>query len=319
MAKNKKKKKFDKGLVIGISILVVVVLLFISVCFDMISIYGVNKPVFAVFDKDKNMYRGLFYNTYICPAYSAPKIKNKLSNYKCRPVTFTKNNFIVVDSNNSDKITKERIVNEDLEDEFYTFYYGLNKATININGEKYDLIDAIYNKVISLDDIYKRIHLVDSYDDGGTSIYSDGYIKYNKNGTIKEQKVGSYKIIQCNTLSGNKDVYIGDLNMEYKNSFCLNQNFVRTYKVLNIEDSNDEEYVYLTLRSFQEEEVETVKVEKKIVSTVEEDKSYEFKFRYENDEDLKDDIKSIFENSKLIKVYLTDKEGLDQRNDLLVR
>ena len=38
------------------------------------------------------------------------KIKNKLSNYKCRPVTFTKNNFIVVDSNNSDKITKERIV-----------------------------------------------------------------------------------------------------------------------------------------------------------------------------------------------------------------
>lgn len=319
MAKNKKKKKFDKGLVIGICILIVVVLLFISVCVDMISIYGVNKPVFAVFDKDKNMYRGLFYNTYICPAYSAPKIKNKLSNYKCRPVTFTKNNFIVVDSNNSDKITKERIVNEDLEDEFYTFYYGLNKATININGEKYDLIDAIYNKVISLDDIYKRIHLVDSYDDGGTSIYSDGYIKYNKNGTIKEQKVGSYKIIQCNTLSGNKDVYIGDLNMEYKNSFCLNQNFVRTYKVLNIEDSNDEEYVYLTLRSFQEEEVETVKIEKKFVSTVEEDKSYEFKFRYENDEELKDNIKSIFENSKLVKVYLTDKEGLDQRNDLLVR
>ena len=161
--------------------------------------------------------------------------------------------------------------------------------------------------------------MVDSYDDGGTSIYSDGYIKYNKNGTIKDQKVGSYKIIQCNTLSGNKDVYIGDLNMEYKNSFCLNQNFVRTYKVLNIEDSNDEEYVYLTLRSFQEEEVETVKIEKKFVSTVEEDKSYEFKFRYENDEELKDNIKSIFENSKLVKVYLTDKEGLDQRNDLLVR
>ena len=107
--------------------------------------------------------------------------------------------------------------------------------------------------------------------------------------------------------------------MEYKNSFCLNQNFVRTYKVLNIEDSNDEEYVYLTLRSFQEEEVETVKIEKKFVSTVEEDKSYEFKFRYENDEELKDNIKSIFENSKLVKVYLTDKEGLDQRNDLLVR
>ena len=228
MTKSKKKKKIDKGLVIGIGILIIVVLLFISVCVDMVSIYGTNKPVFAVFDKEKNMYRGLFYNTYICPAYSAPKIKNKLSNYKCRPVTFTKDNFIVVESDNSNKITKKRIVNEDLEDEFYVFYSGLKKATININGEKYDLIDAIYNKVIGLDEIYKRINMVESYDDGGTTIYSDGFIKYNKSGTIKEQKVGSYNIIQCNTLNGNKDVYIGDSNMKFENSFCKMQNFVRT-------------------------------------------------------------------------------------------
>lgn len=319
MAKSKKKKKIDKGLVIGISILIIVVLLFISVCVDMVSIYGTNKPVFAVFDKEKNMYRGLFYNTYICPAYSAPKIKNKLSNYKCRPVTFTKENFIVVESDNSNKITKKRIVNEDLEDEFYVFYSGLKKATININGEKYDLIDAIYNKVISLDEIYKRINMVESYDDGGTTIYSDGFIKYNKSGTIKEQKVGSYNIIQCNTLFGNKDVYIGDSNMKFENSFCKMQNFVRTYKVLNIEDSNDEEFVYLTLRTFQEEEVETVKVKKEIVKDIKEDHTYEFKFNYIEDKKVEDNIKSIFENSELVKVFETTKEGLDQRNDLLDR
>lgn len=319
MAKSKKKKKFDKGLVIGIGILIVVVLLFISVCVDMVSIYGTNKPVFAVFDKDKNMYRGLFYNTYICPAYSAPKIKNKLSNYKCRPVTFTKNNFIVVESDYSDKITKKRIVNEDQEDEFYVFYSGLKKATININGEKYDLIDAIYNKVISLEEIYKRINVVDTYDDGGTTIYSDGFIKYNKSGTIKEQKVGSYNIIQCNTLIGNKDIYIGDSNLKLKEKFCRMQNFVRTYKVLNIEESNDEELVYLTLRSFQEEEVETVKVKKELVKDVKEDHTYEFKFNYIEDKKIEDNIKSIFENSELVKVLETTKEGLDQRNDLLDR
>ena len=179
MTKSKKKKKIDKGLVIGISILIIV-LLFISVCVDMVSIYGTNKPVFAIFDKEKNMYRGLFYNTYICPAYSSPKVKNKLSNYKCRPVTFTKDNFIVVESDNSKKITKKRIVNEDLEDEFYVFYSGLKKATINIDGEKYDLIDAIYNKVIGLDEIYKRINMVESYDDGGTTIYSDGEWNYKR-------------------------------------------------------------------------------------------------------------------------------------------
>ncbi len=320
MKKSKKKKnKLDKGIIIGSFVLVIVVLLFVSVCVDMISIYGSNQPVFAIFDKEKNVYKGLFYNTYICPAYSAPKVKPKWSNYKCREVTFTKNNLIVVDSNNSEKITKEKIINEDLDNEYYVFYYGLSKATINLNGEKWDLIDAIYNKVISFDEIYKRIYNSETFKDGGSTFYSDGFIKYNKNGTIKEQKVGSYKILQCNTINGNKDVYIGDLNMKFKSNFCKNKNFIRTYRIVSIEESNDEEFVYLTLRAFQEEEVETVKVKKEIVKDVVEDKYYEFKFEFIDDKKVENNIKSIFENSNLIKVLETSKEGLDQRNDSLDR
>ena len=34
---------------------------------------------------------------------------------------------------------------------------------------------------------------------------------------------------------------------------------------------------------------------------------------------VEDNIKSIFENSELVKVFETTKEGLDQRNDLLDR
>ena len=75
----------------------------------------------------------------------------------------------------------------------------------------------------------------------------------------------------------------------------------------------------MTLRAFQEEEVETVKVKKEIVKDIKEDRTYEFKFNYIEDKKIEDNIKSIFENSELIKVFETTKEGLDQRNDLLDR
>ena len=89
--------------------------------------------------------------------------------------------------------------------------------------------------------------------------------------------------------------------------------------MLDVEESNDEELVYLTLRAFQEEEVETVKVKKEIVKNIKEDHTYEFKFNYIEDKKIEDNIKSIFENSELVKVFETTKEGLDQRNDLLDR
>lgn len=38
--------------------------------------------------------------------------------------------------------------------------------------------------------------------------------------------------------------------------------FIKTYNILNMIDSNDENYIYLTIRQFQEEEIKTVKVEK---------------------------------------------------------
>lgn len=45
---------------------------------------------------------------------------------------------------------------------------------------------------------------IDSYDDGGTTIY--------KNNDIT--------VIKCNTLDGNKDIYIGDNNLTYKETYC---------------------------------------------------------------------------------------------------
>ena len=109
------------------------------------------------------------------------------------------------------------------------------------------------------------------------------------------------------------------IDMYTKNFMRLNfsiinnqkNNFTRTYEVLNIEESNDENYLYLTIRQFQQEEVETVKVLKNLANSIEINKNYEFTFKKAN-LNIEDSIKSIFENAELISIKETDKTGLEQ-------
>lgn len=89
---------------------------------------------------------------------------------------------------------------------------------------------------------------------------------------------------------------------------------VITYQILNIAGSNDENYLYLTIRKYQAEEVETVKVNRKLAKDTKADKSYEFTFQYPIGA-VEDNIKSIFQNAELISIIETDKKGMEQRQD----
>ncbi len=91
--------------------------------------------------------------------------------------------------------------------------------------------------------------------------------------------------------------------------------FVRTYAVLNVAESNDDAYIYLTIRQFQCEEIQTVKVERDLCPDVVEGKIYEFtiKPRYP----LEDTIVSIFNNSSILEIKETDKTGLEQIQDAI--
>lgn len=89
---------------------------------------------------------------------------------------------------------------------------------------------------------------------------------------------------------------------------------VVTYQILNVAESNDEDYLYLTLRKYQAEEIETVKVKKILAKDVKSDKSYEFTFQYKVGT-VEENIKSIFQNAELISIVETDKKGMDQRQD----
>ena len=93
-------------------------------------------------------------------------------------------------------------------------------------------------------------------------------------------------------------------------------NFTKTYNVLNIAESDDENYLYLTIKQFQNDEVETVKVLKSLANGVEANKNYEFTFQYGN-KNIEDNIKSIFENATLVQIKGTDKTGLEQVQDTI--
>ena len=68
---------------IVLSIICIIVLAF---TLDLICIFTINKPLFAVKDKNGYVYRGLFYDTYNCREYSVPQIKFKGTKFTCTNV-----------------------------------------------------------------------------------------------------------------------------------------------------------------------------------------------------------------------------------------
>ena len=56
----------------------------------------------------------------------------------------------------------------------------------------------------SINNLTNSMKLVDTYKDGGTKLY----------------KNDSIALIKCNTIDGNKVIYIGYINLEYEESFC---------------------------------------------------------------------------------------------------
>lgn len=91
----------------------------------------------------------------------------------------------------------------------------------------------------------------------------------------------------------------------------IGKEFTRTYMVNLVSESNDYEYLYLTLRQFQSEEIETVRVKRNDFDNCQQDAYYEITFKVTNN-DIEDNIKSIFENTEIIKTVKTNKTGLEQ-------
>lgn len=197
------------------------------------------------------------------------------------------------------------------------YLYCLDSIKVNDN-EKVELKDYLVQNNKSIDDFIKMFLVSNEYKDGESRLYKELGDTENVNGFTNN----GLSILECNTLEGNKDIYLGPLDMEYEESFCKfddsmkeYSSFIRTYNVRSIHlDDKSDEYVYLVLSSFQGEENVEVKVLKSLINNVKIGYNYEFIFRY-LDSDFDDNVKSIFENTTLMEIRETDKVGLEQTQE----
>lgn len=189
------------------------------------------------------------------------------------------------------------------------YTYCLKDTKINIDSNTYNLKEYLENNNNAIDEIINTLEYSDSLYDGGTKIY----------------KSDSMTLIKCNTLEGNKDIYIGNKDMKFKENFCKNNNstFVKTYTINNIEKYTEQQYedgipvtysssYKVELKEFQGK-IETVIINNLIDMSLEKNKTYEFEFMlYDSATNIEDTIQYIFKNSTIVEVRETNKVGLEQ-------
>ncbi len=210
---------------------------------------------------------------------------------------------------------KAQLLVEQEDRKIYT--YCLNDVIIKIDGKEENLKDFIQKEDKAIEKIIGTLKLKDSLSDGGTQLY----------------KGENLTLVKCNTLDGNRDIYIGDQNMEFKQNFCDNNNytFVRTYTVKSVKKYTEQQYTddgipvsygnsfEVELYSFQGET-------KKVIMNnlwnieLEKEKTYEFELQlYEDAEDIEDTIEYIFKHSNIIEIRETDKTGLAQLQEPITK
>ncbi len=182
------------------------------------------------------------------------------------------------------------------------YLYCLNSVKVNDGNNVLELKNYLQKHPSELEEMKKQMIEVAYFKDGGSILYQDES-KLSKNG---------FSVLNCSTLDGSKDVYIGPKNMDYKRGFCQveEKELIRTYHVINVEPSNDANYLQITIQMFQREEVETVTVPVYLASIIQVGKNYEFTFHYT--QSFEDTIPSIFYNATLIDIKETDKIGFQQ-------
>lgn len=86
---------------------------------------------------------------------------------------------------------------------------------------------------------------------------------------------------------------------------------IRTFYIDDIKNSNDENYLYVTLHEYQVEGVFTIKISKIIGKDLEKNNNYEFTFTVPKDY-IWENTDKLFNNREVISIEKTDKVGMEQ-------
>ncbi len=85
------------------------------------------------------------------------------------------------------------------------YLYCLDVKAIKIDNEEIILEDYLKNNPANIEKVIEALTFEDSLDDGGTLIYS-----------------GEVKLVKCNSLIGNKNIYIGNNSNKSLIKLCEN-------------------------------------------------------------------------------------------------
>lgn len=207
-----------------------------------------------------------------------------------------------------------------------TKYYEEENRRIYLSCLDEIYLKTKYNKDITLKYYLQNINK--PYNDSINSLVDNiENINYFSDGGTKLYKTDKYAILLCNTLDGNKDIYIGNQNLKYKSNYCQENNstFTRTYTIKKIKNYTKQQYengipvtyaksLSVTLKEFQGE-TKTIIINNPPTELIT-NKTYEFEFALnENNKNIEDTIESIFENTTIIDITKTDKTGLSQKQD----
>ena len=134
----------------------------LSIVIDLVCIFTINRPIFAIKDNCDcvySVYRGLFYDTYNCPEYTAPQIKAKGTKFNCSNVRIDIGDVVeIVDTT---KDTNDFMCAEALEefysDDSYAYYWSCIKDEYMIvryeSGFEETISSALKNGTIDISDL----------------------------------------------------------------------------------------------------------------------------------------------------------------------
>lgn len=138
---------------------------------DLICIFTINRPLFAIQNDGGYVYKGIFYDTYNCDEYSTPQIKLKGTKFSCSTakVNIGKVISITDTTKNMKNFTCAEVMDGFYEDNNYTYYFNCAKSKYIIvkyeNGYEEGVKEALKYGTITIQDLDN---------------YNIDYIKYEK-------------------------------------------------------------------------------------------------------------------------------------------
>lgn len=144
-------KKWQK---IILGIIGIIVLLFII---DLVCIFAIDRPIFAIKKDNGTAYKGIFYDTYNCEEYSVPQIKAKGTKFTCKEKLKVKE---IVDTTKEIKnFSCDQALEKFHEDEKYVYSWGCIKNKYMLvryeNGNEETISNALKSGTITIKDLDK--------------------------------------------------------------------------------------------------------------------------------------------------------------------